>query len=392
MMIFGISNFPGISFNPASPFKFLIGPFYWLDRHLFHTGYNPSTHEAFPQDNHFGVVFYLSLVLLAVIGTLVWSLLDRKRQQYDRLLFWFRVYLRYVLAMIMFEYGVIKFIPVQMFYPSVVDLLTPLGEQTRFKILWNFMGVSPGYMVLTGLSEMAGSLLLLNRRSVVLGYLLLVGVLTNVVAFNLLYNVPVKMFSVQLLIYTLFLVAPYVSRLFRLFFGGQAVALAEPVYRFFSKRKRYQLFGVLTAVPLIFFFLVTVGTFIRYKRQQDMTRHEKLYDVNSFVAGPLLKDTLPPLLTDAFRWKRLAFAYSKYAVIFDMKDKKDFYECDADSSRQTFKLHDGSDSGVFHYTYSPGDQLQLLGKWKGRDIKVLLQPVSIDSMAVNKERAKWVLD
>lgn len=97
-------------------------------------------HEGFPEDNHFGVVFYLSLVLLAVVGTAVWSLLDRKRQQYDRLLFWFRVYLRYILAMIMFEYGVIKFIPVQMFYPGVVDLLTPLGEQTRFKILWNFMG------------------------------------------------------------------------------------------------------------------------------------------------------------------------------------------------------------------------------------------------------------
>lgn len=391
MFYFADSASPRLAFNPTSPFKLLVGPFFWLDRHIFHTGYDPKIHDAFPQDDHFGVVFYLSLVLLAIIGTLTWSLLDKKRQQYDRLLFWFRLYIRYILAMIMFAYGIFKFIPVQMTYPSIVDLLTPLGEQTKFTILWNFMGVAPGYMMLTGLSEIAASLLLLNRRSLVLGYLVQLGVLINVVAFNLLYNVPVKMFSTQLLIYDLFLISPYCYRLFQLFFGGQAVALTEPGYTFLSRGEKYGLAGVLAGMPFLLFCLDTVGANRIYNQEQANVHRQKLYEVTSFIAT----DTLPPLLTDTLRWKRFAFAYTSYAVIFDMKDKKDFYECDADSSKRTFTLHDGKDTlhwPVFHYTYPTGDQLQLSGKWKGRDIKVSLRSIPIDSMVVNKEKAKWVLD
>jgi hypothetical protein len=66
----------------------------------------------------------------------------------------------------MFTYGIDKVIPSQMPYPGVIDQMTPLGDFTRFDILWHFMGVAPGYMFLTGIMEIIGSLLLLNRRIV----------------------------------------------------------------------------------------------------------------------------------------------------------------------------------------------------------------------------------
>ena len=72
-----------------------------------------------------------------------------------------------------------------------------------------------------------------------------------------------------------------------------------------------------------------------------------------------------------------------------MKDKKDFYECDADSSKQTLTLHDGADTThwpVLHYAYPSGGQMQLSGKWKGREIKVSLQAVPIDILPMNEMR------
>src|SRR5450755_2616110 len=192
-------------------YKIFSAPFHWLDQHIFHTGYDPAKHSSNPGDNHFGVVFCLTILLISVIGTIIWTALIRKTTDYDKALYWFRLYLRYILGMVLFFYGIIKVIPVQMPYPGIATLLTPLGENDRQYLLWNFMGASPGYMIFTGLCEMTAGLLLFNRRTKVLGYLLSVVVLINVVALNIFYNVPVKMFSIQLFIYNLFLLAPYLK-------------------------------------------------------------------------------------------------------------------------------------------------------------------------------------
>ena len=52
-----------------------------------------------------------------------------------------------------------------MAWPNVAGMLTPLGEQSRLRVLWNFMGISPGYMMLTGGAEIAAGLLLLSRKN-----------------------------------------------------------------------------------------------------------------------------------------------------------------------------------------------------------------------------------
>ena len=89
--------------------------------------------------------------------------------------------------------------------PQWCMLTTPYGELNRFNVLWNFMGMSPGYMMFTGTIEIVGGLLLFFPRTAVAGYLLVIAVLSNVVALNWFYNVPVKVFSALLLLYALFL-------------------------------------------------------------------------------------------------------------------------------------------------------------------------------------------
>jgi hypothetical protein len=83
-------------------------------------------------------------------------------------------------------------------------------------MVWTFMGASKPYEVFAGLGEVAGGLLLFHRRTALLGCLVSIGVMTNVAALNWLYDVPVKLFSSHLLLYAVFLLAPWQQRLWAL--------------------------------------------------------------------------------------------------------------------------------------------------------------------------------
>ena len=374
----------------TSQYHFLIRPFHWLDQHIFHTGYDPSKHESFPQDNHFALVFYLTFLLIAFAGTICWSLMDRKKSGYDKINYWFRLYLRYTLSLIMIFYGIDKLIPIQMRYPSAVSLLTPLGENVRFNVLWDFMGLSPGYMIITGACEIMSGLLMINIRTTVLGYLLSIVVLVNVVSFNIFYNVPVKMFSTQLLLYALFLLIPHVRSLATYFLLGKTAQLNEIRYTPGPRWKYYSLMFILILVPLSIFLFFGRHDYNRYKKNQSDDRQQKIYEVSEFIA----KDTLPPLLTDTLRWKRFILARQE-AVIFKMNDAKDYYEFTVDSVRKTLTLHDNPDTLswiVFQYDFPAQDRFSLSGKWKGQPVQIFMKSVSMDSMIIQKEKILWVND
>jgi hypothetical protein len=53
------------------------------------------------------------IAIVAVLGTLGWVLVDRRRTSYPRLLAYLRVALRYVVAYAMFSYGLAKILKQQ---------------------------------------------------------------------------------------------------------------------------------------------------------------------------------------------------------------------------------------------------------------------------------------
>ncbi len=361
-------------------FKPLIGVFYWLDRHIYHTGLRSDTRDFSLGDNHFGVVWYLTTILLAVIAAIIWSILDKKRNNYDKLYHWFSLYLRYMLAITIFGYGIDKVIPVQMPAPGSVSMTIPYGHFSRFDVLWTFMGVSPGYMFFTGSLEIIAALLLFSRRTAVTGYLLTAGIMANVVALNWFYNVPVKLFSAQLLLYALFLLAPYLKNIFQVFFMNGTADFLQRSFVFKTRKGNNLMSGALIVVPLALTLIFTAGTHKRYVQQEKDARNEKLYDVTAFE----LKDTTKTPVSDTLRWKRVLMnVYGDNFVIANMNDKLDWYDGDVDSLKKTFSLHDNPDKitwKIFSYTKSAKDQLQLTGKWKGINIQVLLKPFPLDSI------------
>jgi len=366
-------------------------PLLWMDRHFFHSGYDPAIHENLPSDNHYGLVFYCSATIVFLIIGIIWTFIDRRRPNDLKLNYWFGIYIRYLTALIMLGYGIDKLIPTQMPYPDVTELLKPMGDQNLFSIAWNFVGVSPGYQIFAGACEVIGSLLLVFRRTYIFGALFMPTVLCNVIAVNVFYNIGVKLYSTLLLAGVLFLLAPHVNTLIQFFFRNRNISLAEHTFGFKTTWKRC----VLLALGI---FLVA-GTILKniindykaYGRETSYRRNQKLYRVDWFIS----KDTMPPLLTDTLRWKKFALVDKHSAVIYSMRDSAAFYDFDRDSVKHIFKIHDNPDSSKwdeFHYSYLVGNQMKFTGKWKGTDVQIIMKEMPIDSMILNKERLAFLLD
>lgn len=103
------------------------------------------------------------------------------------------------------------------------QLLTTYGESSPMGLLWRFMAASPGYQYVAGVAELLPALLLLHRRTVTLGALVAAVTMTNVLALNLFYDVPVKLFSSHLLLAALVLLSLDCRRLWA-FVTGRAFA------------------------------------------------------------------------------------------------------------------------------------------------------------------------
>ena len=256
-------------------FKFEGKPLAWSDQHLFNIGYNPAKHAAFYGDGYFGWAMLPVLIIITVVGSIIWAIADRKRANYNKLHYWFRTYLAYYLFFGMIIYALEKIIPVQMPYPNVTTLITPLGDMGGFNLVWNFIGSRPAYGIFTGLCELAGSLLILSRRTRVFGSMFLATVLTNVVCFNFFYNVPVKLLCSTLLLADLFLMAPYIPKLIRFFYFLQPVSLAEKKYIFFAPWKNYLLIALLL-IPAWVTLRVTARTWGLYQSELLKPKEAKI--------------------------------------------------------------------------------------------------------------------
>ena len=114
---------------------------FWTATHVF--GINrPLVYLSGTGDKTFDWVQAFCLLVLAVLATVAWSLLDT-RENYFFLDGWLRVFLRLALASQMFLYGLAKIIPNQMPFPFLTRWVEPFGNFTPMGVLWNSIGAAP---------------------------------------------------------------------------------------------------------------------------------------------------------------------------------------------------------------------------------------------------------
>ncbi len=204
----------------------------WFIRHVIGvTGEASSPHPTGSGDTLLGWVSALLMVILAAAACAVWSAWSERRgrrKEYRTLYAWLRLVMRFVLASAMLSYGFDKVFPLQFPAPSRVKLAQTYGTASPMGLLWTFLGASTAYQIFGGLSEAVAGLLLLFRRTSTAGALIACAVMTNVVVLNFTYDVPVKLYSSELLLMGAFLLLPDIV----------------PMWRFFLRRQEAKLTGV----------------------------------------------------------------------------------------------------------------------------------------------------
>lgn len=362
------------SFTPLA--TFLNDCLFYIRPHLIQPGGSGDTSLVW------ATVFTYALV--SVVGGIIWSVLDRKREEYNEVNYWLCLMLRYGLAEISFSYGITKIFPIQMSFPNLSQLATPLGDFLPMRLLWMFIGYGQPYQIFTGMAEVLVALLLIWRKTALLGALLAVGFFANVAMLNLSYDVPVKIFSLHLLFISIFLVWQERARLFAFFVQNKPV-LPSPFFerQFYKKWQRWVRIG-LKALFIVFYLGFKVFfVYKSYVNEKAITVRAMesvqpgVYHVELFVRNG---DTIPESVDDASRWRDVIFDYNSQGslaandstLVMSYGRAYFGYFPDSSGAQMEWRAY-GKQAALFAIDFLGEDRMILRGK-KGEDsLEVVLQ-------------------
>lgn len=285
-------------------------------------------------------------VILAGFGIVFWSFSDRKRVSYSTLLMILFILLRYYLAWNMLGYGFIKVFKLQFPSPSLFRLVQPYGESSPMGLAWTYMGSSATYTWFAGAMEVLGGSMLLFRRTTTLGALVSLAVIANIFMMNMSYDIPVKLFSLNLLLMALFIALPDMRRLINILLANRATTPRDQSLKLnkrWKKITRWILKAIFIGYACIWDGIETRQRLEKYGENSPKPPHYGIYDVEQFI---LNSDTIAPLLTDTTRWKRIIIAYPGMVGFYNMQDEKTYYRFELDSVANSISVSSFADSTI----------------------------------------------
>ena len=191
------------------------------------------------------------MLAIAAATTVIWTLLDRRRPTYTTLFAWLRFGLRLTLGLSILWYASIKLFPIQIETPSLSVLNEPLGQVAPMSLLWATLAYSHAYERICGLAELMGGLLILIRPTALLGAATTAIVLLNIVLFNLFFDVAVKLYSINLLLMCVVILAPDAPALWSFFILHKPAAPRSTWVPPSSQKRFTQATAIIEAVFLL---------------------------------------------------------------------------------------------------------------------------------------------
>jgi hypothetical protein len=364
---------------------------FWMGRHVFGL---TTLDEASGGEPLFFWVQTFWLLVVAALTTVIWSAVDRRRQHYNGLYKWFRLFVRFALAAAMFEYGMTKVIPTQFPSPSLDTLVTPVGDLTLSGLLWASIGASPAYEIFTGCLEMLGGILLLVPRTTLLGALISLGAMTQVFALNMTYDIGVKMVSFHLILLAAFLLAPDIPRLVNFFLRNRP---ADPSRQ--SELFRTAAANRIAVAAQVAFgiYLVAMYTYINWTFWQvggGGKPRSPLYGIWNVEELSIDGQPRLPYLNDYDRrWRRVIFEVPDKVVFQRTDDSFARYGAVIDPETKTLALTKGNSKNwkaKFTYVRTSPDRLILDGEMDGYRIRTELQLVEFDTFRLLNSPFRWV--
>jgi hypothetical protein len=356
-----LDQFPGLEWA-TEPYENLwkaLVP--WVGQHVLGLSQEIPTAQTGSGDKLFNYVQLVCYLALSGLATGVWSVVDRRRTEYAKLQAGLRIYVRYALAGMMLGYGMAKLFKTQFSFPTMDRLMKPYGESSPMGLLWTFMGYSTGYNIFTGGAEALGGLLLFFRRTTTLGSLVVVGVMSNVVMLNFCYDVPVKLLSMHLLLMAVFLLLPDLRRLANVLVLNrptEPVPLRVPFQSVWMERGSRAAKALFIAALLFLMAKSEWEGLTEYGDNKVRPALYGIYDVESFTRNG---EVVPPLTTDASRWRALLVDRFTWAIVHKMSGPGEALEMKDEPEKQTLTLTSFKpDSKPLVFTYSRPDPEHLV--------------------------------
>ncbi len=293
--------------------KFLDVIIAWTGKYIFQVPYTIiSPYDAQHNDRTYIYLLYFIFTMVAILGAIIWSALDRKRTNYETLYYWLTTIIRYFLAFTLFLFALEKIFKVQFPDLGLYTLTEPVGNLSPMSLAWAFFGYSYGYNIFIGIAESA-ALLLLFRRTMTFGAILTMVTLANVMAVNFNYDVHAKMYPTALFVMTLTLLIPHLNRLFKFFFTNQTTSLPVIQAPVFKKRWINISKSTLKILLIGYFIIFSVKDYFVSKQKMNNKEISKsqseisgIFDVKSFDVN---KDTL--LDGSPQRWNQIVIGGSR---------------------------------------------------------------------------------
>jgi hypothetical protein len=361
----------------------------WLVPRIARAALNRDVPSVFngSGDRTFDYLLVACLLLIALVITIIWTLFDRKRPSYPTLYRWLNLYVRFSLGTAMIGYGAFKVISSQFPAPTLDRLMQSYGESSPMGLLWTFMGASEAYTMFVGFAEMISGILLFPRKTTTLGALMSVGVLSNVVALNFSYDVPVKLYSSHLVAMAIFLLLPDVRRLVNFFILNRPAECArvQPLFR----RPLWHR-GALVIASLFLVAVVGTSLYQSYDQRRLFTGQRSplygVWEVEEFSLGQSTATASAP------RWRRMIFD-SPRRVAVQTTDVLERYGSQLDQEKRTLTLRKRDDPGwntVLTYEQVSPDVITFAGALNGSEMTARLRRTDERKFLLTDRGFHWI--
>ncbi len=364
----------------------------WTAVHIFGVT-KPLVYLSGSGDKTFDWVLVFCLLVVAMLATAAWSVLDGKRQNYTTLYKWFRLFIRFCLAGQMIGYGLAKAVPLQMPYPNLTRLVEPFGNFSPMGVLWYSIGASPAYETFAGCAELLGGILLITPRTTLLGALVCLADMTQVFMLNMTYDVPVKLLSFHLILLSLFLLAPEMQRLANFFLLNRPVGSSTRAPLFTTPRANRIALALQVILGLLILGTNVYSSITGWYLYGAGSPKSALYGIWDVTQLTIDGQTRSPLLNDYGRWRRVIFDNPSAMSFERMDDTFVRYSSAINANEKTVALTQFDDKAWkanFGYQRAASDQLILDGDMDSHKVRMQLQLVDRGKFLLVNRGFHWV--
>jgi hypothetical protein len=359
----------------------------WVGHHVF------GIDAALRPDSRSGEqaamwVFMFTVLVIAIIATVLWSVLDRRRTGYQRLHAWFLTFIRVCLGGQMLYYGADKVIPAQMPAPPLTSLLRPYGQLSPTWVLWLQVGSSYPYEIALGAVEVAAGVLLFWPRTATLGALLALACMAQVFLLNMTFDVSVKILSFQLLLLAVVLLIPQARRLANMLVLQRLSSPAIQPALFTTRRAAKTATTIQVGLGAWVLAGSLLMSWLDWSHYGGGRPKPDLYGIWTVTEFSLNGTSLPPLTTQHDRWQ---------CLIIEDTDRLSYQQMDgeivpalADINAHTITLSDMGAPTTLTIDRTTPDWLRLSGRLHGQPVNMTLRRLNLDRLPLHRNGFQWV--